>query len=76
MLSSQTKDPVTHAATVNLRKDLPEGLTVDSLIAASVEDIDRSICKVGFHQTKAVNLKKMAQRLKDMHGGQVPEDLR
>lgn len=52
MLSSQTKDPVTHQATVNLRNDLPGGLTIDALEKASVEQIDECIKKVGFHQTK------------------------
>lgn len=76
MLSSQTKDPVTHQAVQNLRKNLPGGLTLDSLLAASVEELDTLISKVGFHQTKATNLAKLAVRLRDLHGGEVPEDLR
>ncbi|BGP37896.1 alpha,alpha-trehalase nth1 [Rhodotorula kratochvilovae] len=75
MLSSQTKDPVTHQATMNLRNDLPGGLTIDALEKASVEEIDRCICKVGFHQTKAKNLKLLATRLREQHDGHVPNDL-
>ncbi|GAA5891567.1 hypothetical protein JCM5296_004260 [Sporobolomyces johnsonii] len=75
MLSSQTKDPVTHAATQNLRTQLPGGLTIEALEGASVEEIDRCICKVGFHGTKAGNLKKLAVRLRELHGGEVPDDL-
>ncbi|TNY23611.1 DNA glycosylase [Rhodotorula diobovata] len=75
MLSSQTKDPVTHQATVNLRNDLPGGLTIDALEKASVEQIDECIKKVGFHQTKAKNLKLLATRLKELHDGDVPSDL-
>jgi len=56
MLSSQTKDPVTHQATVNLRNDLPGGLTVEALEKASIEEIDSCIKKVGFHNTKFVSL--------------------
>ncbi|KAI5479324.1 endonuclease III [Pseudohyphozyma bogoriensis] len=75
MLSSQTKDPVTHQAVANLRNNLPGGLTLESLLAASVDEIDAQICKVGFHATKALNLTKLAVRLRDLHGGEVPEDL-
>ncbi|GAA5845621.1 hypothetical protein JCM9279_006051 [Rhodotorula babjevae] len=75
MLSSQTKDPVTHQATVNLRNDLPGGLTVDALEKASVDEIDSCIKKVGFHNTKAKNLKLLATRLREHHDGDVPSDL-
>ncbi|KAM0748461.1 DNA glycosylase [Meredithblackwellia eburnea MCA 4105] len=75
MLSSQTKDPVTHQAVQNLRHQLPGGLTLDSLLKVSVEEIDACICKVGFHATKAANLQKLAIRLRDVHDGKVPEDL-
>ncbi|SCZ97225.1 BZ3500_MvSof-1268-A1-R1_Chr4-2g07071 [Microbotryum saponariae] len=75
MLSSQTKDPVTHQAVKNLREQLPNGLCLDSLFSATPEQIDAAICKVGFHNIKTANLKKLAIRLKEMHGGDVPSDL-
>jgi endonuclease-3 len=76
MLSSQTKDPVTHLATQNLRHNLPiPGLKLESLLGATVEEIDECIKKVGFHTTKAANLKLMAEKVRDEHGGEVPEDL-
>ncbi|GAA5830162.1 hypothetical protein JCM3766R1_002804 [Sporobolomyces carnicolor] len=76
MLSSQTKDPVTHTATQNLRHHLPlPGLSLESLLGATVEQIDECIKKVGFHTTKAGNLKLMAEKVRDEHGGEVPEDL-
>lgn len=62
MLSSQTKDPITHQATMNLRNDLPGGLTLDALEAASVEEIDKCICKVGFHNTKCVRCSTVSGR--------------
>ncbi|GAA5933065.1 endonuclease III domain-containing protein [Sporobolomyces koalae] len=76
MLSSQTKDPVTHLATQNLRLYLPTpGLSLESLLEATVEQIDECIKKVGFHTTKAHNLKLMAEKVRDEHAGEVPEDL-
>ncbi|KAK4053685.1 alpha,alpha-trehalase nth1 [Microbotryomycetes sp. JL201] len=75
MLSSQTKDPVTHQAVQNLRNQLPGGLTLEALIDATPEEIDACICKVGFHNIKTMNLKKLAIRLRDEHGGDVPADL-
>ncbi|GAA5833851.1 hypothetical protein JCM11251_005987 [Rhodosporidiobolus azoricus] len=75
MLSSQTKDPVTHQATMNLRNNLPGGLTLSALESATVEEIDACICKVGFHNTKAVNLKRLAVKLREEHNGDVPSDL-
>lgn len=46
MLSSQTKDPVTHEAMMNLRRNLPGGLTLESLRGATEEQIQQCICKV------------------------------
>ncbi|GAA5861633.1 hypothetical protein JCM8547_000689 [Rhodosporidiobolus lusitaniae] len=75
MLSSQTKDPVTHQATMNLRQNLPGGLTLSALESATTEEIDAQICKVGFHTTKANNLKRLAVKLREEFGGEVPNDL-
>ncbi|GAA6036963.1 hypothetical protein JCM8097_005481 [Rhodosporidiobolus ruineniae] len=75
MLSSQTKDPVTHQATMNLRQNLPHGLSLLSLETATAEEIDAQICKVGFHNTKAQNLKRLAVTLRGKHEGEVPSDL-
>ncbi|GAA6063238.1 hypothetical protein JCM10212_000340 [Sporobolomyces blumeae] len=75
MLSSQTRDEITDHATRELRSRLPGGLTVESLEAATIEEIDECIKKVGFHNTKALNLKKMAKKVREEHDGEVPEDL-
>ena len=37
---------------MNLRNQLPGGLTLEALETASAEEIDACICKVGFHNTK------------------------
>lgn len=90
-------------ATMNLREQLPRGLTLEALEAATAEEIDACICKVGFHNTKcdsllpevfwpstagqtdgtslysrnrAKNLKLLATRLREHHGGDVPSELR
>lgn len=39
---------------MNLRNQLPGGLTLEGLETATVDEIDRAICKVGFHNTKCV----------------------
>lgn len=75
MLSSQTKDPVTHQATMNLRQNLAGGLTLASLLASTPEEINACISKVGFHNVKTANLKKLAVSLRDDHAGLVPRDL-
>lgn len=39
MLSSQTKDPVTHEATMNLRRNLQGGLCLEGILSATDEEI-------------------------------------
>lgn len=46
MLSSQTKDPVTHQAVKNLRDNLQGGLCLQGLLDATPEEINSCICKV------------------------------
>jgi endonuclease-3 len=63
MLSSQTKDAVTSAAVRTLQTTLPGGLTPSSVAAADPQLIDECIGKVGFHNTKTKNLKRVADIL-------------
>lgn len=70
LLSSQTKDEVTHEAMTNLRRlltsnapDGRNGLTVENVVQASVEHINKCISRVGFHNRKAANLKSIADIL-------------
>lgn len=76
ILSPQTKDTVTFPAVQALRKKLPGGLTLQGLLDAEEEEIDKLICKVGFHQKKAGYLKSMAKRVRNLHDSEVPSDLR
>ncbi|KAH7340153.1 DNA glycosylase [Rhizoctonia solani] len=73
MLSSQTKDEVTTAAVENLRRILPGGLTVDSMIAAEPSVISDAIGKVGFWRRKTEYLQAAAKILRDKHDSDVPQ---
>lgn len=75
MLSSQTKDEVTAQATLNLRLELKNSLTVDSLREASLEEIESCINKVGFWKKKAQYIKLMADDLFIKHQSDVPKTL-
>ncbi|WEL39241.1 endonuclease III [Encephalitozoon hellem] len=85
LLSSQTKDEVTHEATERLRRFLPEntaadgdthnGLTIENVINSSAEHINECIKRVGFHNRKAENLKKIAEILKKKGLPENMEDL-
>lgn len=56
MLSSQTKDQVTHVAVTNLRQSLGE-LTAENLAAADDSVISEAIGKVGFWRRKTQYMK-------------------
>ncbi|CAE6488932.1 unnamed protein product [Rhizoctonia solani] len=73
MLSSQTKDEVTTAAVENLRRVLPGGLTVDSIIAAEPSVISDAIGKVGFWRRKTEYLQAAAMILREKHDSDVPQ---
>lgn len=72
MLSSQTKDEVTSAAMMRLRK---HGCTVDSMIEIPTSDLEKLLCPVGFYKKKAVFIKKAAEVLKEKYNGDVPNSL-
>lgn len=71
MLSSQTKDEVTFAAIQNLRQffkpaeadSKEEYLTLQAILGASVDSIERCINKVGFWRRKAQYIKSTAELL-------------
>ncbi|KZV96557.1 DNA glycosylase [Exidia glandulosa HHB12029] len=72
MLSSQTKDEVTHTAIGNLRTAL-NGLTLENVLAAEDSVISGAIAKVGFWRRKTEYIKKASQKLKDDFDGDVPK---
>lgn len=75
LLSSLTKDQQTHQAVTALKS---HGLTVQKMIETDEKKIDSMIKMVGFHATKAKNIKRVAQILKENHSSRPPvkyEDL-
>ncbi|KAH7093942.1 DNA glycosylase [Auriculariales sp. MPI-PUGE-AT-0066] len=64
MLSSQTKDEVTHTAVGNLRTALG-ALTLETMLDADESVISGAINKVGFWRRKTEYLKKTAEKLRD-----------
>ncbi|CAI5468403.1 unnamed protein product [Closterium sp. Yama58-4] len=73
MLSSQTKDPVTHAAVARLHA--AGLLSPEALKAAEETTVSQTIYPVGFYVRKAGYLKKMANLCLEKHGGDIPGSL-
>ncbi|GBM21601.1 Endonuclease III-like protein 1 [Araneus ventricosus] len=69
MLSSQTRDEVTFAATQRL---IEHGLTVDSILATPDEKIGELIYPAGFWKSKIRFIKNTTQILKDQYNGDIP----
>ncbi|XP_064091172.1 endonuclease III-like protein 1 isoform X2 [Macrobrachium nipponense] len=69
MLSSQTKDQVTHAAMTKLRE---YGLTVQNILDTSDELLGQLIYPVGFWKKKVVYIKKTCAILKEQYGYDIP----
>jgi endonuclease-3 len=75
VISLRTKDEVTHLASGRL---LAEASTPETLAAMTEKRIAELIYPAGFYNTKAGQLKEIARRLVEAHGGEVPareEDL-
>ncbi|XP_039753951.1 endonuclease III homolog [Pararge aegeria] len=72
MLSSQTKDQVTFAAMERLRA---RGLTVDSVLNMTDEELGKLIYPVGFWKTKVNYIKKTTQTLKDHYDSDIPDSV-
>lgn len=80
MLSSQTKDTVTAVAMKRLQTEIPPnvgggGLTLESVLAIEPDVLNELIGKVGFHNTKTVNIKKTALVLRDQFDGDIPDSI-
>nr|XP_053629152.1 uncharacterized protein LOC128686342 [Cherax quadricarinatus] len=73
MLSSQTKDQVTHAAMAKLRA---HGLTVDNILATDPDTLGQLIHPVGFWKKKVVYIKKTCEILRKYYGGDIPPTLK
>ena len=69
MLSAQTRDPVTHAASMRLFK---VARTPRTMAALPVKKIERLIYPVSFYRNKARHVKAACREILDRFGGRVP----
>ena len=72
MLSAQCTDKRVNMVTPALFAAYP---TADKMAQASVEDIFSYIHSVSYPNAKATHLYTMAQRLREVYGGQVPDNI-
>jgi len=72
LLSAQTRDAVTLAASIRLFGVAP---TPERLARLSHERIEQLIYPVSFYRTKAVHVKESARRIARDFGGRVPETM-
>ncbi|RZC43055.1 endonuclease III-like protein 1, partial [Asbolus verrucosus] len=70
MLSSQTKDHVTHTAMMKLQT---HGCTIDNILATSDEKLGELIYPVSFWKNKVKYIKKTTDILKKEHDGDIPK---
>lgn len=72
MLSSQTRDQSTAKAMRQLQANLGGGVTVDSVIAAPLEEVQTLIKPVTYYTQKAKNIKRVAEILRTQYRGDIP----
>ena len=72
MLSAQTKDAVTHAASTRLFRVARTPRTMSKL---RVKEIERLIYPVSFYRNKAVHVKRTCEQLLSRYGGDVPSTM-
>ena len=72
MLSPQTKDNITYETT---KKLIDYGLNIDNILKISEKELIDIIFKVSFHNVKAKNIKKLAEKLREEYNDDAPETL-
>ncbi len=72
MLSAQTRDPVTHAASTRLFR---AARTPRSMATLTVKQIERLIYPVSFYRNKAVHVKRACEQIVSRYGGRVPSTM-
>jgi endonuclease III len=72
MLSAQTKDAVTHAASIRLFR---VARTPRTLARLSVTEIGRLIYPVSFYRNKAAHVRRTCEQLLSRYGGVVPDTM-
>src|SRR5688572_32635106 len=69
MLSAQTRDAVTHAASTRLFK---AARTPRTMAALPAREIERLIYPVSFYRNKAIHVKEACRQIAARYGGRVP----
>jgi endonuclease-3 len=72
LLSAQTKDAVTHAASTRL---FDVARTPAAMASLKVKEIERLIYPVSFYRTKAVHVKQTCEQILSRYGGRVPSTM-
>ena len=72
LLSAQTKDAVTHAASTRLFR---VARTPRAIARLPVKDIERLIYPVSFYRNKAVHVLRTAKQIQTQYGGVVPDTM-
>ena len=73
MLSSQTKDEVTHSTVRFLINE--KNLSIETIMKTEEKELNEWISKVGFHNKKATYIKKTTEMIVKDHKGIVPNSL-
>ena len=73
MLSAQTRDPVTHAASTRLFR---VARTPPTMARLTVKQIERLIYPVSFYRNKAVHVKRACEQIASRFGGRVPSSMK
>lgn len=72
MLSSQTRDEVTHAA---MQRLIQHGCSLKNILDTSDEALGKLIYPVGFWKTKVKYIKKTSEMIQDNYDGDIPNSV-
>lgn len=71
-LSAQCTDARVNIVTKDLFKQYP---TLDSFADAELSELEQAVHPCGFYKAKAKSIKEMCQRVRDVYGGIVPDNM-
>lgn len=71
-LSAQCTDARVNIVTKNLFREFP---TLDSFADADITALENAVKPCGFYRAKAKSIKEMCQRVRDVYGGKVPDNM-
>ena len=71
-LSAQCTDARVNIVTKDLFRQYP---TLDSFADADLAELEKAVHPCGFYKAKAKSIKEMCQRVRDVYGGTVPDNM-